>query len=83
MLKDYEFDDDDYKPDELQNDDGVVMSRKRPWSGLRLKSRPLDAGSHHSPLLCGNCGPIEKHADLKFKDCINQKHVKMLAYPLF
>jgi hypothetical protein len=24
MLKDYEFDDDDYKPDELQND-GVVM----------------------------------------------------------
>ncbi len=24
MLKDYEFDDDDYKPDELQND-GVVL----------------------------------------------------------
>ena len=25
MLKDYKFDDDDYKPDELQNDDVVML----------------------------------------------------------
>ena len=49
MLKDYEFDDDDYKPDELQNDvllidfyDGVHLFQLKTCESLQHVKRELE-----------------------------------------